>query len=212
MAHFQAIGVIATDLVRRETTNGVLASFRLQTGAPGRGQLWITVEAWGHTAGILHTHASTGRGVAIAGRLTSKSWRDRSSGEKRSTLVVTASDFDFVEPECDAQQLDVSNQVTVVGRVLQEPRLDATGKRALLTLVSGHAGSKTGRLCLPMESWGRTLQVSSELRKGDRVAAAGRLQYRSRPDGNGEKIGAHELSAHALTTIARSSDPTPRAK
>ncbi len=203
MAHFQAIGVIATDLVRRETKNGVLASFRLQTGTPGRGQLWITVEAWGHTAGVLHTHASTGRGVAIAGRLTSKSWRDRSSGEKRSTLVVTASDFDFIEPGLDTTQLGIANQVTAFGRVDSPPVFDSTGGRALFTLVSGSAGSKTGRLWLPVEAWGRTVERSRDLRSGDHVAVTGRLNYQSRPDANGEKTGAHELSAYALYRLNR---------
>ena len=64
MAYFHATGVIATDLVRRETKRGVLASFRLVTATPGTGKLWITAEAWGHTAGILNTHGTAGRGVA----------------------------------------------------------------------------------------------------------------------------------------------------
>ncbi len=205
MAYFQAVGVIATDLIRRETRGGVLASFRLRSGAPGRGQLWITVEAWGNTAGILHTHASTGRGVTVSGRLTYNSWRDHATGDNRSSLVVTAADFDFLGPDHDPTSLELANQVVAVGRINDDPRIDEAGARALFTLTSGRAGSKTGRLWLPVEAWGRTLETAQALRKRDHVAVTGRLTYRTRADTDGVKTTRHELSAYTLSPIARRS-------
>ena len=46
MAHFVGTGTIATGIVRKETRNGVLATFRMASGPSGRGRIWIDVEAW----------------------------------------------------------------------------------------------------------------------------------------------------------------------
>ena len=50
MAFFVAAGTISNDIVRKETRNGVLATFRLETGAPRKCKLWIDIETWGHLA------------------------------------------------------------------------------------------------------------------------------------------------------------------
>jgi len=201
MATFHGVGVIADDIVRRETKQGVLATFRLASGATGKGRHWITIETWGHTAGILHTHGHQGRGIAVSGRLTTNTWRDRTTGQQRSNLVVTAADLDFLDPDQNANELDIPNHVLAVGRLTTEPTRDQTGERLLFTLTSGQAGAKTGRLWLPVESWGRTLNDASHLRVGDHVAIAGRLTYRTRANSDGEKIAGHELSAYSLSTI-----------
>ncbi|MEZ5229752.1 MAG: single-stranded DNA-binding protein [Acidimicrobiales bacterium] len=83
MAYFVAAGVISDEVVRKETRNGVLATFRLETGAPNNRRLWIDVEAWGQLAGTVAHHGSVGRGVLVSGRLTYKTWRDRDTGESR---------------------------------------------------------------------------------------------------------------------------------
>ena len=203
MATFHGVGVIADDIIRRETQKGVLATFRLASGATGKGRHWITIEAWGHTAGILHTHGHAGRGVAVSGRLTTNTWRDRTTGDQRSTLVVTAADLDFLDPNQHANELDIPNHVLAVGKLTTQPNRDQTGERLLFTLTSGQAGTKTGRLWLPVETWGRTLNDANHLRNGDHVAIAGRLNYRTRPNHDGEKTSGHELSAYSLSTIRR---------
>ena len=83
MAFFIATGIISNDIVRRETRNGVVTTFRLETGAPRGGKLWIDIECWGHLAGTIAHHGTTGRLVSVSGRLTQKSWRDKTSGEAR---------------------------------------------------------------------------------------------------------------------------------
>lgn len=203
MANYHGVGVIADDIIRRETKQGVLATFRLASGAPGRNRHWITIETWGHTAGILHTHGHPGRGVTISGRLTTNTWRDRTTGHQRSVLVVTADDLDFLDPNQNANELDIANHVLAVGKLTTDPTSDQTGERLHFTLTSGQAGAKTGRLWLPVESWGRTLNDANNLRGGDHVAVAGRLGYRTRTNSDGKKIAGHELSAHSLSRVDR---------
>jgi single-stranded DNA-binding protein len=203
MATFHGAGFIAGDIIRRETKQGVLATFRLASGAPGKGRHWITIKAWGHTAGILHTHGQPGRGIAVSGRLTSNTWRDQTTSEQRTTLVVTAADLDFLDPNQDASELNIPNHVLAVGKLTAEPTRNQTGEQVLFTLTCGQAGTKTGRLWLPVESWGRTLNDAGKLRRGDHVAIAGRLAYRTRPTIEGEKTSGHELSAYSLSAIPR---------
>ncbi len=204
MTSFHSVGVIASDIIRRETTNGVLATFRLATGQFGHGRLWIDVEAWGNTAGVLNAHGSTGRGIAIAGRLTHKSWRDRQTGEQRERLVATATDFDFLDPSLDAAEIDVANHVLGTGKLESAPTIDRAGSKARVTftIASGQAGTKTGRLWLPVDAWGRTADTATDLRKGQVVAFGGRLSYRFRADENGEKVGGYSLSAYSLASLA----------
>ncbi len=202
MAYFQAVGTIATDIVRKETHKGILASFRLKSGIPGRGQLWITVETWGHTAGVLNTHGSIERGIVISGRLKQNVWSDPTAGQHKTRLVVVAHDLDFCDPRQDLSRVPVANQVTAIGRVEATPLPGSTGERLLFNIVSGHAGAKTGRLGLQVETWGRNLSTARQLRRGDHVAVGGRLGYRTRPTLQGEKTRGYELAAYTLGPIA----------
>ncbi len=94
MAFFIAAGIISNDIVRRETRAGVLANFRLETGAPRGGRLWIDIECWSHLAGTIAHHGATGRHISVSGRLTQKTWRDKTTGDARCRYVVTAADID----------------------------------------------------------------------------------------------------------------------
>jgi len=205
MSSIHAIGVIATDLVRKETRQGVLTTFRFASGLPGRGQLWIDVETWGHAAGVLNAHGNTGRGIALAGRITQKSWRDRNTGQARSRLVITSEDFDFLDP-ADKGQVDIPNHVMITGQLASNPQNDPTATSDALgfAIATGKAGSKTGRLLLAAEAWGRTLDPAKGLRKGTHVAASGRLSYRTRPNPEtGEKQGQFYLSIYNLDIVQR---------
>lgn len=173
MTHFLGAGTIATDVVRRETRNGVLATFRLRSGPKGHGQVWIDVEAWGHLAGTTHHHGHLDRAVVVAGRLTHKTWHDRSTGEARHRYVITAADIDLL-PGCDG--IDLANSMLAAGIVDSEPtsRAAGTGTVTEFQLATGRAGSKTGRLWIAVEHWHRE---PIEIRRRDRVALTGRLAF-----------------------------------
>lgn len=173
MTHFLGAGTIASDIVRKETRLGVLATFRLRSGQKGHGQVWIDVEAWGHLAGTTHQHGHLDRAVIVAGRLTHKTWHDRSTGEARHRYVITAADIDLL-PGCDG--IDLTNSMVAAGIVDSEPtsRAAGTGIVTEFQLATGRARSKTGRLWIAVEHWHRE---PIEIRKRDRVALTGRLAF-----------------------------------
>lgn len=153
MTFFVAAGIIADDVVRKETRAGVLAAFRLKTGAPNGRRLWIDVEAWGQLAGTVAHHGSAGRGVLVSGRLTYKTWRDRQSGESRNRYVVTAHDIDLLSSEADPLLLPAT--VVVAGTVdsVYPERPTPRGVVHSFRLSAGRAGVKTGRLWIDIEYW-----------------------------------------------------------
>lgn len=173
MTHFLSIGTIASDIVRKETRNGVLATFRLRSGPKGRGQIWIDVEAWGHLAGTIHQHGRLDRAVIVAGRLTHKTWHDRGTGEARHRYVITAADIDLLP---DGDEVEMTNTVVAAGTVDSEPTMRAAGTGTVteFRLVAGRAGSKTGRLWIELEHWHRDVCL---LKRGDGVVVSGRLAY-----------------------------------
>jgi single-stranded DNA-binding protein len=185
MPHFVGAGTIATSIVRKETRNGVLATFRLASGPPGRGQIWIDIEAWGNLAGIIYQHGTKGRGVLVAGRLTLKTWRDRSSGESRRRYVITAHDIDLLPDHLDLTAgIDCHNAVIATGNVNSEPTTRPAGNGTVtqFNLASGRAGSKTGRLWIKVEYW--QPNDASALCQHRHVIVSGRLSYsiRGAPD------------------------------
>ena len=178
MAHFTGAGIIATDILRKETRRGVLATFRLASGQAGKGQVWIDVEAWGNLAGTMHHHGSEGRGVIVSGRITQKTWRDRANSASRNRYVITANDIDLLPSDVNTTNgIDCPNQVTIAGTVDSAPatRPARTGNVTEFTLASGRARTKTGRLWIPVELW-RPDQPPT-LSKGDIVIIEGRLAY-----------------------------------
>ncbi len=177
-----AAGTIASDIVRKETRNGVVATFRLCSGAVGHGQVWIDVEAWGNLAGTIHQHGTPGRTVIVGGRLTQKSWQDRKTGEARHRYVVAAADIDLL-PECHRETKDneVNNTVIAAGTVAATPTVREAGSGAVteFRISSGRAGSKSGRLWIDVEHWHRE---PFAITMKDRVVIGARLAYgRSTP-------------------------------
>lgn len=197
MAHFHAAGTIASDIVRRETGKGVIASFRLASGVPGQSQHWITVETRGRVAGSLNAHGQLGRGISVAGRLVHNAWRDKATGAARSKLSVAAMDIDLLGLDPHPSTLGTPNHVVANGRLTAHPEQHGD-EQLSFTIVSGQANAKTGKLWLPVEAWGRTLSTARGLVEGDHVTVAGRLSFRSRPNLDGEKVAGHELSAYSL--------------
>ena len=200
MAHFTGAGVIANDIVRKETRRGILATFRLASGQAGKGQVWIDVEAWGNLAGTIHHHGSEGRGVIVGGRLTQKTWRDRANGASRHRYVITANDIDLLPGDLETTNgIDCPNHVTIAGTVDSAPttRQAGTGTVTEFTLASGRAGTKTGRLWIPVQLW----QPEQPTALADRefIVITGRLAYRVPSDGaDGSGIHIRARGAAAL--------------
>lgn len=189
MAFFVGAGTIAEEVVRKETRNGVLAVFRLETGAPNDRRLWIDVEAWGQLAGTVAHHGSAGRPVLVSGRLTYKTWRDRESGEARDRLVVTALDVDLLGDEID--QILLPSTVVAEGTIetIYPNRPTKKGTVHCFRLASGRAGSKTGRLWIDVEHWVPQDHCALDALTRESVTVAGHLDYRSARRGPGEACG-----------------------
>ena len=93
-------GRLTNDPVRRDTTRGVVASFRIAVDdRPER--LWIDVEAWGHVAGVAAKHLRQRRHVAVTGRLRSSSYHD-SHGQRQHRFYVIADRITFLDAPDDA--------------------------------------------------------------------------------------------------------------
>lgn len=54
---------------------------------------FIDVTAFGKRAEIIGQYARKGQQVLVSGRLKQESWNDKTTGQKRSKLVVVAEDF-----------------------------------------------------------------------------------------------------------------------
>lgn len=205
MTHFLGAGTIASDIVRKENRNGVVATFRLRSGAKGRGQVWIDVEAWGRLAGTVHQHGHPDRGVIVAGRLTQKNWHDRDTGEARHRYVITANEIDLLP---DGDEIELANAVVAFGTIDTTPstRPAGTGTVSEFRLATGRAGSKTGRLWIDVEHWHR--QPLAIRRRGN-VALAGHLVWRRSLDGSCYVIDADGLDAR-VPRSARSAEEVDR--
>lgn len=93
-------GRVGTDLAKNITQSGqVTVRFRLAVthwfasvdGVLTQGQTkWYTVRAWDRLANNLMHSISKGEPVIVVGRPTASAWRDKTTGEVRSDLVITA--------------------------------------------------------------------------------------------------------------------------
>jgi len=178
MAFFTAIGVISNDIVRRETKNGVVTTFRLETGAPRGRKLWIDVECWGHLAGTIAHHGETERSVAVCGRLIEKVWRDRESGVRRHRVVVGASDVDLLSTHSGPNGWP-PNVVATSGNLLTVPAVaeTKTGTELRATLRTGRSGTGRGRLDLSIRAWTRDTFESCSYDNARSLSATGSLAW-----------------------------------
>ena len=81
-------------------TNFSLAVNRTWKGADGQQQeavSYINCVAWGKPGEIIAQYLGKGRAVLVSGRLDQRSWDDKESGQKRSTVEVVVEDFNFVD-------------------------------------------------------------------------------------------------------------------
>ena len=180
MAFFTAIGTISNDIVRRETKNGVVATFRLKTGAPRGRKLWIDIECWGHMAGTINRHGFRGRAIGVAGQLTSRTWRDRESGSRRQSFVVRALDAALL----GRSPLDTwpPNAVVASGALLRRPTTVPAGTGVVVAgeIRTGRRGVGDGPFDLAYSFWVPRNQSAPHVAyERGRVAAAGSLGWNS---------------------------------
>ncbi len=198
MAFFIACGIISNDIVRRETRAGVLATFRLETGAPRGGRLWIDIECWGHLAGTIAHHGAPGRHVSVSGRLTQKSWRDKATGDARCRYVVTAADIDLLTARDQSTLTPLPNSVLLHGTIesVLPARPAGSGTVATLRVTTGRAGSKTGRFDIAVEHWSPGDVKGPDLRIRADVRAIGGLRFTA---GTDDVPGSFVLSTRTLS-------------
>lgn len=74
----------------------VSRSWKDQNGAPQEQTSFINCVAWGKPGEIIAQYTSKGSPLLVSGRLDQRSWDDKESGQKRSTVEVNVEDFNFI--------------------------------------------------------------------------------------------------------------------
>ena len=91
------------------------------------------------------------------------------------------------------------NHITIAGRLVDDPvRKEANGSVVTsFRLASGRSGSKTGRLWIDVDAWGKLAGVCAQhLTKGRHVLVSGRLTQKQWADNEtGEKRSRYLVTA-----------------
>ena len=99
------MGNLTRDVEMRTTPSGQsVANFSLAVSRSWKGQDGQTQEqtsfinciAWGKAGEIIAQYVKKGDALLVSGRLDQRSWDDKESGQKRSTIEVNVEDFNFV--------------------------------------------------------------------------------------------------------------------
>ena len=99
------MGNLTRDPETRTTTSGQsVTSFSLAVSRSWRGQdgqqqeqtSFINCTAWGKAGETIAQYVQKGNPILVSGRLDQRSWDDKETGQKRSTIEVNVEDFNFV--------------------------------------------------------------------------------------------------------------------
>ena len=99
------MGNLTRDVEMRTTPSGQsVANFSLAVSRSWKGQdgqtqeqtSFINCVAWGKAGEIIAQYVKKGDALLVSGRLDQRSWDDKESGQKRSTIEVNVEDFNFV--------------------------------------------------------------------------------------------------------------------
>ena len=99
------MGNLTRDVEMRTTPSGQsVANFSLAVSRSWKGQdgqqqeqtSFINCVAWGKPGEIIAQYVSKGNPLLVSGRLDQRSWEDKESGQKRSTVEVVVEDFNFI--------------------------------------------------------------------------------------------------------------------
>ena len=97
-------GNITRDPELRSTPNGtsvcsfsvaVNRVYRDTNGEQKEDVSFIDCSAWGKLAEMIANYAKKGTGVLVSGRLSQRSWEDKTTGAKRSRVEIVVEDFNF---------------------------------------------------------------------------------------------------------------------
>lgn len=97
----------------QNVTNFSLAVNRSWKSADGTQQeqvSFINCVAWGKTGEIISQYVSKGNPLLVSGRLDQRSWDDKDSGQKRSTVEVVVEDFNFIGSGRNSDGADNGNK------------------------------------------------------------------------------------------------------
>lgn len=105
MNQVNIIGNITRDPETREVadtsvTNFSIAyneKFKAKSGESKEKTTFVDIEAWGKKGEVIAQYLGKGRKIGITGALEQQTWEDKTSGEKRSKLIVKLLDFDFID-------------------------------------------------------------------------------------------------------------------
>jgi len=99
------LGNLTRDIEMRTTPSGQnVANFSLAVSRTWRGSdgtqqeatSFIDCVAWGKTGEVIAQYVSKGSPLLVSGRLDQRSWDDKETGKKRSSVEVYVEDFTFV--------------------------------------------------------------------------------------------------------------------
>lgn len=99
------MGNLTRDIEVRTTPSGqTVANFSLAVSRSWKGQdgqtqdqtSFINCVAWGKPGEIIAQYVKKGDPLLVSGRLDQRSWDDKESGQKRSTVEVNVEDFNFI--------------------------------------------------------------------------------------------------------------------
>lgn len=225
----QLIGYQTQPVTVRQTPGGasvtdlnlvVPTAFRSDSGEMLNGKSFHTVTVWGQLAEVCGQFVRPGAQIFIAGRLQTDSWDDEQSGEKRSKTKVIATDLILLdpkggqlpEPQGAKQITGACNRADVIGNVTRDPEMRTTtsGQKVLTIGVATNERWKdkaSGEMKEKSEFhnvvvWGDLAEeVSSFVKKGNRVFVSGRVQTRSWETQAGAKRYTTEIIAENISLL-----------
>lgn len=108
-------------------TNFTVATNRIYNDRDGNRQEqteWHNIVCWGRQAEIAGQYLTKGRQIYIEGRLQTRSWEDRQSGEKRYRTEVICENFQMLGPRGDRGTDDARPGTPDAGEDLGAPPED----------------------------------------------------------------------------------------
>jgi single-strand DNA-binding protein len=72
-------------------------TWKSETGEQREDTTFVEVEAWGRQGEVVAQYFKRGRPILIEGRLRQDRWEDKTSGQKRSRLLVVLESFSFLD-------------------------------------------------------------------------------------------------------------------
>jgi single-strand DNA-binding protein len=91
-------GRICRDLELKYVGETQLCDFAIASNKKIKDKEYVTFldcKAWGKTAELIATHFSKGREIMVDGSLRTEEWDDKTTGQKKSKIVLNVDSFQF---------------------------------------------------------------------------------------------------------------------